>query len=80
VQLGNLTQLVEKLRPAVEAIKDFAGEHNSHNTAFVDAVATKNVQRTVQNIRQISPILAKLEQDKQIMIAGGNVQPLEREG
>jgi len=70
VQLGNLTQLLEKLRPAVDALHDFPGEHNSHNKAFVDAVATKNVQLTLENIRHISPILNKMEQDKQIMMAG----------
>ena len=70
VQLGNLTQLLEKLRPAVEALHDFPGEHSSHNKAFVDAVATKNVQLTVENVRKISPILAQLEQDKKIMIVG----------
>ncbi|HVO63755.1 MAG TPA: carbonic anhydrase family protein [Terriglobales bacterium] len=70
VQLGNLTQLVEKIRPAVDALHDFPGEHSSHNLAYVDAVATKNVQLTVENVRKMSPILAKLEQDKQIMILG----------
>ena len=33
-------------------------------------MATKNVQLTVQDIRKISPILADLEQQKQIMIVG----------
>ena len=70
VQLGNLTQLVEKISPAVDAMHDFPGEHNSHNLAYVDAVATKNVQLTVENVRKMSPILAKMEQDKQIMILG----------
>lgn len=70
VQLGNLTQLLAKLRPAVDALHDFPGEHSSHNKAFVDAVATKNVQLTLENIRQISPVLNKLEQDKQIKMVG----------
>jgi carbonic anhydrase len=69
-QLGNLTQLLEKLRPAVEAMHNFPGEHNSHNKAYVDAVATKNVQLTLEKTRQISPILKKLEEDKQIMMVG----------
>ncbi len=70
VELGNLTQLLEKLKPAVEATKSFPGEHDSHNNAYVTAVATKNVQLTVENVRKMSPILAKMEQDKQIMIVG----------
>ncbi len=70
VQLGNLTQLLEKIRPAVEATKDFPGEKDSHNNKYVTAVATKNVQLTMENIRKISPILAELEQQKKIMIVG----------
>ena len=70
VQLGNLTQLVEKIYPAVEAMSNFAGEKSSKNLEYVDAVAAKNVQLTVQDIRKISPILAELEQQKKIMIVG----------
>jgi carbonic anhydrase len=70
VQLGNLTGLLEKIRPAVDAMHDFPGDHSSKNLAYVDAVATKNVQLTVENVRKMSPILAKMEQDKQIMIVG----------
>jgi carbonic anhydrase len=70
VQLGNLTGLLEKIRPAVDAMKDFPGDHTSKNMAYVDAVATKNVQLTVEKTRAISSILAKMEQDKQIMIVG----------
>jgi carbonic anhydrase len=70
VELGNLTGLLQKIRPAVDAMKGFPGEHSSKNMAYVDAVATKNVQLTVENTRKISPILAKMEQDKQIMIVG----------
>jgi carbonic anhydrase len=70
VQLGNLTQLVEKIFPAVEALSNFAGDKSSKNLEYVDAVATKNVQLTVEKIRKISPILAELEQQKQIMIVG----------
>ncbi len=70
VQLGNLTQLLERIYPAVEAMSNFAGEKSSKNLEYVDAVAAKNVQLTVQDIRKISPILAELEQQKKIMIVG----------
>ncbi len=70
VQLGNLTQLVEKIYPAVEATSNFPGDKSSKILEYVDAVAAKNVQLTVQDIRKISPILAELEQQKKIMIVG----------
>jgi len=70
VQLGNLTQLVARIFPAVEALSNFPGEKSSKNPKYVDAVATKNVELTVEEIRKISPILAELEKQKTIMIVG----------
>ena len=42
-KLGNLTGLLAKIRPAVEATA-FKGDRSSKNLAFVDAVAAKNVE------------------------------------
>lgn len=69
VELGNLTGLLEKIKPAVEATK-FDGERKSSNDAFVDAVAKTNVQMTVDNIRNKSEILNKLEKEGKIKIVG----------
>jgi len=69
-KLGNLTGLLEKLTPAVAAVKDAAGPRTSKNAAFVDAVATENVRLTMQEIRSISPVLAGLEKEAKIVIAG----------
>lgn len=54
----------------MEATSNFPGDKSSKNLEYVDAVAAKNVQLTVQDIRKISPILAELEQQKKIMIVG----------
>jgi carbonic anhydrase len=69
VQLGNLTALLAKIRPAVEATQ-YAGERSSKNYAFVDAVARKNVSLTIANIREKSPVLRDLESSGSIKIAG----------
>ena len=69
-KLGNLTGLLEKLTPAVAAVKDAAGPRTSKNAAFVDAVATENVRLTMQEIRKISPVLAALEKEGKLVIAG----------
>jgi carbonic anhydrase len=37
------------------------GERTSGNYAFVDAVARKNVEMTMANIRKDSPVLAEME-------------------
>jgi carbonic anhydrase len=68
-QLGNLTGLLAKIRPAVEATT-YAGESTATNYAFVDAVARKNVELTIADIRKDSPVLADLESHRTIKIAG----------
>jgi carbonic anhydrase len=69
VQLGNLTALLAKIRPAVEAT-DYKGERSAKNYEFVDAVARKNVSLTIANIREKSPVLRELESSGGIKIAG----------
>ena len=69
VQLGNLTGLLAKIRPAVEATH-YAGERSAKNYEFVDAVARKNVSLTVAHIREKSPVLRELESTGSIKIAG----------
>ena len=70
VELGNLTGLLEKIKPAVEAVRDVPGERNSKNTSFVEAVSETNVRLTVERIRELSPILRDLEKAGKIQIAG----------
>lgn len=69
VKLGNLTALLAKIRPAVEATQ-YSGERTSKNYAFVDAVARKNVELTIAKIREQSPVLKELESNGSIKIAG----------
>ena len=69
VQLGNLTGLLAKIRPAVEETQ-YQGERSATNYGFVDAVARKNVELTMLDIHQRSPVLADLEKSGAIKIAG----------
>jgi carbonic anhydrase len=69
VELGNLTGLLAKIRPAVKAT-EFAGERSSKNPAFIDAVARKNVELTMAQILEKSAVLAELEAKKALKIAG----------
>ena len=72
-RLGNLTALINKLEPAVEAVDSPAEAdlRNSSNSDFVNAVAAKNVLMTIDNIRSQSPILKEMEADCAIKIVGG---------
>jgi carbonic anhydrase len=68
-ELGNLTGLLNKIKPAVQAT-NYSGERSSKNYAFVNAVARTNVQMTVKNIRKNSPVLADLEDKRTVKIVG----------
>jgi carbonic anhydrase len=69
VELGHLTGLLNKIKPAVAATA-YTGERSAKNAAFVDAVAATNVLRTVAAIREQSSVLSGLEKDGRIRIAG----------
>ena len=69
VKLGNLTALLSKIRPAVEATQ-YTGERSAKNYGFVDAVARKNVSLTIATIRERSSVLRDLESNGSIKIAG----------
>lgn len=72
VEMGNLTSLLTKIRPAVDAEKTVTGERNSGNAEFVEKVANINVKRTVQAISERSPILKEMIAAGQIGIIGGS--------
>jgi carbonic anhydrase len=68
-ELGNLTGLLAKIKPAVQATS-YTGERSAKNYSFVDAVARKNVEMTLASIRKNSPVLMELETNGTIKIAG----------
>jgi carbonic anhydrase len=68
-ELGNLTGLLAKIKPAVQATT-YGGERSAKNYDFVDAVARKNVEMTIADIRKDSPVLAELEAKGAIKITG----------
>lgn len=71
VKLGNLTALVSKIRPAVEAVEGFEEDRSSKNSAFVASVVKTNVKQTVEDIRERSDVLFSLERDGELVIVGG---------
>jgi carbonic anhydrase len=68
-ELGHLTGLLARIKPAVTATA-YTGKRSSKNPAFVDAVAKTNVLRTLADIRSQSSVLAGLEKDGKIKLAG----------
>jgi carbonic anhydrase len=73
-KLGNLTELLDKIKPAVAAT-EFDGARESKNDAFVDAVAKTNVKQTIEDVRRRSEVLAGFEKSGKIAIAGAMYNP-----
>ena len=71
-ELGYLTGLLEKIKPAITAVQDQfpEAERNSSNSEFVDKAVLENIRLTVKNIREKSPILAEMESNGEIIITG----------
>ena len=65
-KLGNLTGLLAKIRPAVDA----AHCGGSHEASCVDRVAEENVRLSMKQIRDGSPYLARHLDDRAIALVG----------
>jgi carbonic anhydrase len=71
VEMGNLTALLTKIRPAVEDELTTAENRNSSNPEFVEKVSVINIKRTVKSIIERSPILKEMIEKGEIGIIGG---------
>jgi len=71
-KLGNLTGLLDKIKPAIAATPagTYVGERVGSNYAFVDAVAKTNVQQTIENLRKGSQVLRDLEKEGKLKMVG----------
>ena len=67
-ELGELTQLLAKIKPAVEACKDVPGEHTSKNKDFVQQVAIANARLGAEKLADTSDVLRGLVAAKQLRI------------
>ena len=70
VNLGNITSIVDKIKPAVAESQNFEGEKSSKNEAFVKTVAKSNIKNTIDEIRSKSEILRTMESKGELKIIG----------
>ena len=70
VEMGNLTELLSKIQPAVYQEKDTTDNRTSKNSEFVENVAEINVKRNVKNIIERSFVLEQMLEEGQIGIVG----------
>jgi carbonic anhydrase len=67
VEMGSLTGLLNKIKPAIEAVKS----NNSGEDNFIEKVAETNVEQVSKEILARSSILSDMLNNNEIMIAGG---------
>lgn len=70
VELGNLTGMLSKIQPAVDAVEDDGSERSSKNAEFVQKVADKNVDLTVAYILSKSDVLREMNDNGEISVVG----------
>ena len=70
-QLGYLTQLLEKIKPAIQQEHTFKEYRNGSNLAYVNEVAKINIRNSIQHILDKSSIIKELIVQKAIKIIGG---------
>ncbi len=71
-KLGNLTSMLEKIKPAVDSIIEptDVSSRNSSNKTFVNNVAVKNVELTIANILKSSEVIAEMHKNGEVKIIG----------
>jgi carbonic anhydrase len=71
VEMGNLTNLLSKLQPAVYAEKTVTSNRSSANDEFVEKVATINVKMAMHQVHDKSTILNEMIAEGKIVMIGG---------
>jgi len=70
VEMGNITAMLDKIEPAIEMTQNFDGEQSTSNNDYVTEVVNNNVINTIAEMRENSPIIAELERNGEVVIAG----------
>jgi carbonic anhydrase len=70
-QLGNLTGLLAKIKPAEDAVPADGQPRTSKNYAFVNKVSEANVRLVMKEIRERSPVLSEMLDKGEIGLVGG---------
>ena len=71
VQLGHLTSLLDRIKPAIDAVPADVQPRTSGNKKFVQKVADENVHLVMKQIRERSPVLREMLDQNKIGMFGG---------
>ena len=70
VKMGNLSSLLSKVKPAIEAEIITEENRTASNSSFVENVAKLNVLLTLKQIPEQSPIVAELIKNSKVILIG----------
>jgi carbonic anhydrase len=70
VELGNLTGMLQRIQPAVDAVTDVKEFRTSQNPEFVQKVADAHVELTVEDISENSSVLKEMIDNGEIKVVG----------
>jgi carbonic anhydrase len=70
VEMGNITAMLDKIEPAITMTATYQGERSTSNDDYVTEVINNNVVNTIEEMRKNSPIIAELERNGDVVIAG----------
>jgi carbonic anhydrase len=70
VEMGNLTELLSKIQPAIYQEKETTENRTSKNASFVENVSQINVKRSVKSIVDRSFILEQMVENGEIGVVG----------
>jgi carbonic anhydrase len=71
VELGNLTGLLAKIKPAIDAVPAGVQPRTTKNYTFINDVSKANVKLVMKEIRERSPILSEMLDKGEIELVGG---------
>lgn len=70
VKMGNITPMLAKVKPAIDAVNNYDGEKSAANADYVKEVIHANVKHSISEIRDRSPIIKELEENGDVVIVG----------
>lgn len=69
--MGNLTGLLDKIKPSIAEVSASITPRDSKNPKFVDAVTFANVRYQIRQIREKSPMPKEMIDNGEVALVGG---------
>ncbi|PCJ80073.1 MAG: carbonic anhydrase [Bacteroidetes bacterium] len=70
VEFGNLTELLAKIKPAIDDVKASHGNNHTVNMEFINKVAQTNVMQILDQIKDESPVLKGMINKGEVLLSG----------